>query len=195
MPIVLKSGSLNLLEPSGPVQACTGIALLLPFISSVLKLSRCISVTENYNCDSCCTYSHSPIFLHIRYAFSCSKHCHCCVDENAERVIWFAESKFVLNSAAHMEDFFLSAKRFDGGLTSSRKADMWRRAIHQTTVVVENVARVRVRLHWSHNRHNIANQHLSGRTSPDVCGCFESDMSLHTSAYERTSFSHSAYCT
>jgi hypothetical protein len=25
--IVLKSGSLNLLEPSGPVQACTGIAL------------------------------------------------------------------------------------------------------------------------------------------------------------------------
>jgi len=26
VPIVLKSGSLNLLEPSGPVQACTGIA-------------------------------------------------------------------------------------------------------------------------------------------------------------------------
>jgi hypothetical protein len=30
MPIVLKSGSLNLLEPSGPVQACNGIAL--PFL-------------------------------------------------------------------------------------------------------------------------------------------------------------------
>ena len=29
MPIVLKSGSLNLLEPSGPVQACNGIALTL----------------------------------------------------------------------------------------------------------------------------------------------------------------------
>jgi len=29
-PIVLKSGSLNLLEPSGPVQACNGIAFLLP---------------------------------------------------------------------------------------------------------------------------------------------------------------------
>ena len=28
MPIVLKSGSLNLLEPSGPVQACNGVALL-----------------------------------------------------------------------------------------------------------------------------------------------------------------------
>jgi hypothetical protein len=31
VPIVLKSGSLNLLEPSGPVEACTGIAL--PFMS------------------------------------------------------------------------------------------------------------------------------------------------------------------
>jgi len=29
-PIVLKSGSLNLVEPSGPVQACNGIALPLP---------------------------------------------------------------------------------------------------------------------------------------------------------------------
>ena len=30
MPIVLKSGSLNLLEPSGSLHARTGIALLLP---------------------------------------------------------------------------------------------------------------------------------------------------------------------
>jgi len=30
VPIILKSGSLNLLEPSGPVQACHGIALPLP---------------------------------------------------------------------------------------------------------------------------------------------------------------------
>ena len=29
MPIVLKSESLNLMEPSGPVQACNGIALPL----------------------------------------------------------------------------------------------------------------------------------------------------------------------
>jgi len=29
--IVLKSGNLNLLEPSGPVQACNGIALPLAF--------------------------------------------------------------------------------------------------------------------------------------------------------------------
>jgi hypothetical protein len=31
VPIVLKSGSLNLLEPSGPVKACNGIALPLPY--------------------------------------------------------------------------------------------------------------------------------------------------------------------
>jgi hypothetical protein len=30
VPIDLKSGSLNLLEPSGPVKACNGIALPLP---------------------------------------------------------------------------------------------------------------------------------------------------------------------
>jgi hypothetical protein len=33
-PIVLKSGSLNLLEPSGPVEACNGIALPLPYCHS-----------------------------------------------------------------------------------------------------------------------------------------------------------------
>jgi hypothetical protein len=32
VPIVLKSGSLNLLEPSGPVKACNGIALPLPYL-------------------------------------------------------------------------------------------------------------------------------------------------------------------
>ena len=38
MPTVLKSGSLNLLEPSGPVQACKGIDLPLPFICCWLKV-------------------------------------------------------------------------------------------------------------------------------------------------------------
>ena len=32
MPIVLKSGSLSLLEPLGPVQACNEIALPLPLL-------------------------------------------------------------------------------------------------------------------------------------------------------------------
>jgi hypothetical protein len=31
----MKSGSLNLLEPSGPVKACNGIALPLPLLISV----------------------------------------------------------------------------------------------------------------------------------------------------------------
>jgi len=35
---VLKSGSLNLLEPSGPVQACNGIALPLPLYTKVVNL-------------------------------------------------------------------------------------------------------------------------------------------------------------
>jgi len=34
VPIVLKSGSLSLLEPSGPVQACNGFALRLPYDTS-----------------------------------------------------------------------------------------------------------------------------------------------------------------
>jgi len=31
----MKSGSLNLLEPSGPVQACTGIALPMDYIEEL----------------------------------------------------------------------------------------------------------------------------------------------------------------
>jgi len=37
--MVLKSGSLNLLEPSGPVQACNSIALPFNCIVYVLPLS------------------------------------------------------------------------------------------------------------------------------------------------------------
>ena len=36
MPIVLKSGSLNVLEASGPVQSCNGIALPLPLLIILL---------------------------------------------------------------------------------------------------------------------------------------------------------------
>jgi hypothetical protein len=38
VPIVLKSGSLNLLEPSGPVRACRGIALPFDVITSLVSL-------------------------------------------------------------------------------------------------------------------------------------------------------------
>ena len=48
MPIVLKSGSLNLLEPSGPVEACNGIALplplLLPYKQKAFRLSYHLGV-------------------------------------------------------------------------------------------------------------------------------------------------------
>ena len=36
---VLKSGTLNLLEASGPVQGCNGIALPLPYIPVILHVS------------------------------------------------------------------------------------------------------------------------------------------------------------
>jgi len=38
-PTVLKSGSLNLLEPSGPVQACNGIALPLHTVCTVCEIN------------------------------------------------------------------------------------------------------------------------------------------------------------
>ena len=40
MPIFLKSGSLKLLESSGPVQACNGIALTLPLIYNFTRSSK-----------------------------------------------------------------------------------------------------------------------------------------------------------
>jgi hypothetical protein len=39
VPIVLKSGRLNLLEPSGPVEACNGIAV--PFTSLLCCIEVC----------------------------------------------------------------------------------------------------------------------------------------------------------
>jgi hypothetical protein len=41
----LKSGSLNLLEPSGPVQACNGIALPLPFFSELIQAEKCMATS------------------------------------------------------------------------------------------------------------------------------------------------------
>ena len=42
MPIVLKSGSFSRLEPSGPVQACNGIALPFILVDLVLYIFLCI---------------------------------------------------------------------------------------------------------------------------------------------------------
>ena len=50
MPIVLKSGILNPLEPSGPVQACNGSALPLTDYT-VSRLSRPVSLnTHDQTC-------------------------------------------------------------------------------------------------------------------------------------------------
>jgi len=44
--------------------------------------------------------------------------------------------------------------------------------------------RLRPRLHWNQNRHNKANQNLSGHTSPaDTCGYIYSEMSVQTYSY------------
>jgi len=49
VPIVLKCGSPNLLEPSGPVQACNGIALPLHFYEAYNSAMMAIfSVFINY---------------------------------------------------------------------------------------------------------------------------------------------------
>ena len=51
MPIVLKSESLDLLEPSGPVKACNGIALPLPLPLPYFILSSLVStyLLPSYN--------------------------------------------------------------------------------------------------------------------------------------------------
>ena len=45
VPIVLKSGILNLLEPSGPVQACNGIACY-PFYPFMKRLKKTDKTTD-----------------------------------------------------------------------------------------------------------------------------------------------------
>ena len=54
-PIVRKSESLSLLEPSGSVQACTGIALPLPKFDEINILKIRISILS-WNCRRCFTF-------------------------------------------------------------------------------------------------------------------------------------------
>jgi len=69
MPIVLKSRSLNLLEPSGPVQACNGIALPLPSTvawatESVVRLT--ISKCE-FKWSRHVVYAHITLVIRVTY--------------------------------------------------------------------------------------------------------------------------------
>ena len=52
MPIALKSGSLNLLEPSGPAQACNVIALPLPCIKVITRVIILIIVIIIVTCSA-----------------------------------------------------------------------------------------------------------------------------------------------
>jgi hypothetical protein len=54
VPIVLKYGSLNLLEPSGPVEACTWIALPLTHNSVKQKVKKTL-INDNW-----------PLFLDLK---------------------------------------------------------------------------------------------------------------------------------
>jgi hypothetical protein len=61
VPIVLKSGSLSLLEPSGPVQACNGIAL--PFLQSNttwLMFILFVDRTTHHSLMAYCAFQLSP---------------------------------------------------------------------------------------------------------------------------------------
>jgi hypothetical protein len=48
VPIVLKSGSLNLLEPSGPVKGCNGMAL--PFIFTFSQHKNTVPTAQRTHC-------------------------------------------------------------------------------------------------------------------------------------------------
>jgi len=50
LPTVLKSGSLKLLEPSGPLQACNGIALPFYFLYNIQKLFQHLIWILTYKC-------------------------------------------------------------------------------------------------------------------------------------------------
>ena len=51
--VVTKSGNLNFLEPSGPVQACNGADLPLPYSISLLCIDRADLPMGQYNVCSC----------------------------------------------------------------------------------------------------------------------------------------------
>jgi len=65
--IALKSGSLNLQEPSGPVQACNGIALPLPWPLSHTSLSSVPMLTGSFQ-----FYPFTDQLAKLIYKFTCT---------------------------------------------------------------------------------------------------------------------------
>jgi hypothetical protein len=82
--IVLKSGSLNFLEPSGSVKACNGIALPLPlyFVSAERLSERTVSFNNNCLMESCVRlyilYCYIFIFIYLFYVFVFLLLCYYC---------------------------------------------------------------------------------------------------------------------
>jgi hypothetical protein len=70
----LKSGSLNLLEPYGPIQACNGIALPLPLPYTSMTFFKITSKYFNNNSKYFCT-NHLHIFAtdHTMTSFQAEK--------------------------------------------------------------------------------------------------------------------------
>jgi len=74
VPIVLKSGNLNLLVPSGPVQVCNGIAL--PFLYALCNMQIAYSPKPHYylsplthNGRWCPVWCHFRFSIRIRFEF------------------------------------------------------------------------------------------------------------------------------
>ena len=57
MPIVVKAGSLNLLETSGPVRVCTRIAL--PLLNTEVRIIKTCGCTERIGKSDCAIRSHA----------------------------------------------------------------------------------------------------------------------------------------
>ena len=55
--VVMKSGNLNFLEPSGPLQACNGTALPLRLL---VRLGRTEFMWFSVGTGDCCDYGHEP---------------------------------------------------------------------------------------------------------------------------------------
>jgi len=82
--------------------------------------------------------------------------------------------------SARRRDLYLTTHNIHNRQTSMstggiRTHDLSKRAVA--------VPRLRPGLHWNQNRHNTANQYLSGHTSPDTCSYIYSDMSVQTYSY------------
>ena len=60
VPTVFKSGNLNLLEPSGPVQACNGIALLSSVKDQMFNMKHIMTILAHTVCNI--VYIHTKIF-------------------------------------------------------------------------------------------------------------------------------------